>query len=89
VRARSTSLELAIFALEYEPMRARATHAAVPQEERCFRLDDLEGVMAVARHCHCFSLFGDCDGSGWADRVAAELIGFGRRGGDRGGLCFA
>ena len=79
MRARSTSLELAVFALEYEPVRAGATHAAVPQEERCFRLDNLEGMVAVARDCHCFSLFGDCEGSGWADRVAAGLI-------DRGGV---
>jgi len=47
VRARPAGLQFAILALEYEPVRARATHAAVPQEQRCFRLDDLEGVVAV------------------------------------------
>jgi hypothetical protein len=80
VCARSTSFELAVFALEYEPVRARAAHATVPQEERCFRLDNLEGMVAVARDCHCFSLVGDCERSGWADRVTAELVGR-----DRGG----
>ena len=43
-----TGLELAVAALEDEPVRAGLTDAAIPKDERGVGLDDLEGVIALA-----------------------------------------
>jgi len=45
-------LELAVVALEDEPVRAGLADAAVPQDQRGVGLDDLEGVAALAWVCH-------------------------------------
>jgi hypothetical protein len=52
VRTRPASLELAVLAFEYEPVRPGATHAAVPKQQCRFGLDNLEGVVTITRNCH-------------------------------------
>ena len=48
VGAGPAGLELAVIALEDEPVRAGLADAAVPQDQRGVGLDDLEGVGALA-----------------------------------------
>lgn len=55
LRLRTASLaclQLAFCALVNPPVRAGVAHVAVPQDERCVRLDHLESVFAFARFCH-------------------------------------
>ena len=52
VGAGPAGLELAVVALEDEPVRAGLADAAVPQDQRGVGLDDLEGVRALAWVCH-------------------------------------
>lgn len=52
VGTRTTGFELAIVAFEYEPVRARLTHAAIPEDEGRVGFDDGEGVRALCRVGH-------------------------------------
>lgn len=47
VGARTAGFELAKVALEDEPMRPRAAHAAIPQEQTRIGLDDVERVTTM------------------------------------------
>lgn len=56
VSARTTSFQLAVFALKDEPMRSRTTHSAVPEEQGRLALDDLEAVVTVTGNSHLAEL---------------------------------
>jgi len=47
-RARPAGLQLALLALEDEPVRAGVAEVAIPEDQRGVRLDHLEGVFAFA-----------------------------------------
>lgn len=52
VGARTAGLELAVFAFEYEPVRARMAHTADPLDECALGLDEFERVGAVGWYGH-------------------------------------
>lgn len=53
VSAGSAGLELAVFALENEPVRSGVAHIAHPLDERTLGFDDLEGMDATRGDSHC------------------------------------
>lgn len=55
VGARTASLQLAILALEDEPMRPRVAHGADPLDQGRFRFQQVEGMIAISRDSHCDS----------------------------------